>query len=141
MTPGALLDLQHRLDSQSSFMLAEPGEREQASDRRRGRLQGQGRSESFDLLAEKDGRLADWLSVEVLLIRRASGCGCGVMGVDATESGHGIRRGLPAALPRQAPGRGGKRSCLCAITHFTQSRHGQRRSRAVRGTIIPGRPD
>jgi hypothetical protein len=32
------------------------------------------------------------------------------------------------------------RSCLWPIIHFTQSRQGQRRGRAVRGTIIPGRP-
>jgi hypothetical protein len=41
---GALLDLQHRLDGQSEFMLLEPGEREQSPARLRDRLLTQGQA-------------------------------------------------------------------------------------------------
>lgn len=89
MTP-ACCGLQHRLDAQSPFMLLEPGEREQAPDRLRARLQGQGRAGSFDLVAEEGegGSLVGWLSVEVLAFRRARHTGYVVIGVDAAADGN-----------------------------------------------------
>lgn len=105
----ALLALQHRLDTQSSFMLLEPGEREQAPDRLRDRLGGQGDIGSFDLVAATADRLAGWLAVEVLPARRASRTGYVVMGVDADAAGRGIGSGLLAAADQQARHRGLRR--------------------------------
>ena len=103
---AALLALQHRLDAQSSFMLLEPGEREQDPDRLRARLRAQGPAGGFDLVAGSGGGLAGWLAVEVPPFRRASRCGYLVMGVDMAAAGHGIGGGLLAAAAREARGRG-----------------------------------
>jgi RimJ/RimL family protein N-acetyltransferase len=107
---AALLALQHRLDAQSPFMLLEPGEREQAPDQLRARLQMQGAA-SFDLIAqaEESGSLVGWLSVEVLPYRRARQTGYLVIGVDAAAAGRGIGRDLLAAAQREAAGRGLRR--------------------------------
>jgi ribosomal protein S18 acetylase RimI-like enzyme len=106
---AALLALQHRLDTQSSFMLLEPGEREQAPDRLRDRLQGQGSLGSFDLVAVTAGRLAGWLSVAVLPFRRASRTGSVVMGVDTDAAGRGIGSGMLTAAAQEARRRGLRR--------------------------------
>jgi phosphonate dehydrogenase len=101
-----LLALQHRLDGQSSFMLLEPGERELHPGGVAARLQAQGSSGSFDLVAVETGGLTGWLSVDVLPFRRASHNGYVVMGVDAGAAGHGIEGGLLAAADREAGCRG-----------------------------------
>ncbi len=113
-----LLALQHRLDAQSPFMLLEPGEREQAPDRLRARLQAQGGAASFDLIAEDEesGRVVGWVSVEVLPFRRARHSGYLVIGVDTAAAGHGIGRDLLAAAEREASGRGLRRLELTVMT-------------------------
>jgi ribosomal protein S18 acetylase RimI-like enzyme len=113
-----LLVLQHRLDAQSPFMLLEPGEREQAPDVLRARLQAQRGAASFDLVAEDEesGRVAGWLSVEVLPFRRARHTGYLVIGVDAAAAGRGIGRGLLAAAEREASGRELRRLELTVMT-------------------------
>jgi ribosomal protein S18 acetylase RimI-like enzyme len=114
---AALLGLQHRLDAQSPFMLLEPGERERAPGRLRARLQTQGRTGSFDLVAEDErGSLAGWLSVEVLPFRRARQTGYLVIGVDAAAAGRGIGRNLLAAAEQEARGRGLLRLELTVMT-------------------------
>jgi ribosomal protein S18 acetylase RimI-like enzyme len=118
---GALLDLQHRLDAQSEFMLLEPGEREQSPARLRDRLLAQGRAGSFDLVAEDSdgdtgGGLAGWLSVEVLPFRRARHTGYLVLGVDAAAAGRGIGRSLLAAAEHEAAKRGLRRLELTVMT-------------------------
>jgi ribosomal protein S18 acetylase RimI-like enzyme len=75
----------------------------------RDRLQGQGAWGSFDLVAVKAGRLAGWLSVEVLPFRRASRTGYVVMGVDTDAAGSGIGSGLLAAAAQEAGRRGLRR--------------------------------
>jgi ribosomal protein S18 acetylase RimI-like enzyme len=114
----ALLALQHRLDSQPPFMLLEPGEREQAPDRLRARLQAQGGAANFDLIAEDEesGRVVGWVSVEVLAFRRARHCGYVVIGVDAAAAGRGLGRDLLAAAEREASGRGLRRLELTVMT-------------------------
>jgi RimJ/RimL family protein N-acetyltransferase len=102
---GDLLALQHRLDAQSSFMLLEPGEREQDPERLRAWLESQGPAGSFDLVAEAPDGLAGWLSAEVLPFRRARRTGYLVMGVDAAAAG----RGIGAALLAEATAEGARR--------------------------------
>jgi RimJ/RimL family protein N-acetyltransferase len=113
---AALLGLQHRLDAQSSFMLLEPGEREQAPDRLRARLHSQGAAGSFDLVAEAEHALAGWLSVEVPPFRRARHTGYLVVGVDAAAAGRGIGTALLAAAAGEAQRRGLRRLELTAMT-------------------------
>ncbi len=91
---AALLELLHKLDAQSAYMMLEPGEREPAPDRLRDRLAGQDAAGSFDLVAEEAGRLAGWLSAEVLPFRRARRTGYLVLGVDADFAGRGIGAAL-----------------------------------------------
>jgi ribosomal protein S18 acetylase RimI-like enzyme len=106
---AALLALQRRLDTQSSFMLLEPGEREQAPDPLHDRLRGQGAVGSFDLVAATAGRLVGWLAVEVSPFRRANRTGYVVMAVDADAAGRGIGGGLLTAADQQARHRGLRR--------------------------------
>ena len=113
---AALLALQHRLDGQSSYMLLEPDEREQAPDRLRARLRDQGTTGSFDLIAAHDDGLVGWLSVEVLPFRRASRCGYVVMGVDAAAAGRGIGTGLLTTAATEARRRGLWRLELTVMT-------------------------
>jgi RimJ/RimL family protein N-acetyltransferase len=111
---AALLGLQHRLDSQSRYMLLEPDERAQAPDQLRDRLAGQG--ESFDLVAEEDGGVLGWLSAEVLPFRRARHTGYLVVGVDADATGRGIGGGLLAEAGEEAERRGLRRLELTVMT-------------------------
>lgn len=115
---ASLLDLQHRLDAQSSFMLLEPDEREHSPDLLRARLQAQGAAGSFDLIAEDDepGRLAGWLSAQVSPFRRARHTGHLVIGVDAAAAGRGIGGDLLAAAEREASERGLRRLELTVMT-------------------------
>lgn len=118
-SPGdatALLALQRRLGAQSSFMLLEPDEREQAPGRLRARLASQGRAGSFDLVAPGDDGLLGWLSVEVLPLRRARRCGYVVMGVDAAAAGHGLGMALLTAAATHAQRRGLRRLELTVMT-------------------------
>src|ERR1700677_5149146 len=101
---ASLLSLQHRLDSQSRYMLLEPGERTQAPDHLRDRLAGQ--SGSLELVAEEDGGVLGWLSVEVLPFRRARHTGYIVVGVDADAAGRGIGGSLLAKAGEEAVRRG-----------------------------------
>jgi Acetyltransferase (GNAT) family len=65
------------------------------------------RAAGFDLIAEDEesGRVAGWLSVEVLQFRRARHTGYLVTGVDTAAAGRGIGRDLLAAAGREASGR------------------------------------
>jgi ribosomal protein S18 acetylase RimI-like enzyme len=107
---AALLSLQHRLDSQSSYMLLEPGERTQEPDR----LAGPGGG--FDLIAAEDGAMLGWLSAEVLPFRRARHTGYLVLGVDADAAGRGIGGGLLAEAAEEAERRGLRRLELTVMT-------------------------
>ncbi|HEV2374171.1 MAG TPA: GNAT family N-acetyltransferase [Streptosporangiaceae bacterium] len=114
----AVLALQHRLDAQSSFMLLEPGEREQEPDRLRTRLGDQRSARSFDLVAEDEesGSVVGWLTVQVLPLRRARHSGHLVIGVDADAAGRGIGHDLLATAEREARGRGLSRLELTVMT-------------------------
>lgn len=112
----ALMALQRRLDTQSTFMLLEPGEREDTPDRLRERLQAQGAAGGFDLVAAGPDTLAGWLSVEVLPYHRASRTGYVVMGVDAAAAGQGIGRALLAEAIAEARRRGLRRLELTVMT-------------------------
>lgn len=103
---AALLRLLHKLDAQSAYMMLEPGEREAAPDRLRDRLAAQDAAGSFDLVAEETGRLAGWLSAEVLPFRRARRTGYLVLGVDADFAGRGIGAALLATAVDEAQLRG-----------------------------------
>ena len=157
---GALLDLQHRLDAQSEFMLFEPGEREQDPARLRDRLLAQGQSGSFDLVAEAgdaesgraetggmaSGGLAGWLAVDVLPARRARRTGYLVLGVDAAAVGRGLGRSLLAAAEDEAAQRGLGRLELTVMTGNLRALglylrcgfevEGLRRRALVRGTTV-----
>ena len=97
-------------------MLLEPDERDQTPDRLRERLQGQGATGSFDLVADGQGELLGWLSVDVLPYRRASRTGYLVMGVDAATTGRGIGRALLTAALAEARRRGLRRVELTVMT-------------------------
>jgi ribosomal protein S18 acetylase RimI-like enzyme len=103
---ATLLGLLHKLDAQSAYMMMEPGEREAAPDRLRDRLAAQHAAGSFDLVAEETGRLAGWLSAEVLPFRRARRTGYLVLGVDADFAGRGIGAALLATAVDEAQLRG-----------------------------------
>lgn len=98
----ALLNLQHRLDLQSSFMLLEPGERGNSPEPLRSRLRATNATGSFDLVAESNGSLVGWVSVEVAPFRRARHTGYLVIGVDATASGQGLGTTLITAAAEEA---------------------------------------
>jgi ribosomal protein S18 acetylase RimI-like enzyme len=103
---AALLGLLHKLDAQSDFMMLEPGERESAPDQLRDRLAAQGADGSFDLVADEAGRLAGWLSAEVLPFRRSRRTAYLVLGVDADFAGRGIGAALLATAADEAQLRG-----------------------------------
>jgi ribosomal protein S18 acetylase RimI-like enzyme len=121
---GRLLDLQHRLDVQSSSMLLEPGERDRNPDQLEARLGAQGRTGSFDLVTgpqDASTDLAGWLAVEVAPFRRAQHVGYVVLGVDADFAGRGLGRGMLAAATSEAQRRGLERLELTVMCDNTRA--------------------
>jgi ribosomal protein S18 acetylase RimI-like enzyme len=101
-----LLALQRRLDTQSTFMLLEPEERDSDSAALQNRLASHRGTGSFDLLASVDGFAVGWISVEVMPYRRARKTGYVVLGVDSQAKGRGIGTSLLAAAEEEGSRRG-----------------------------------
>ncbi|MGR6914203.1 N-acetyltransferase family protein [[Actinomadura] parvosata] len=108
----ALLDLQLRLDEESSFMVLEPGERDPVPRR----LPSGG--PSFVVVAMAEGGVAaGYVEVEVLPYRRARRTGYVVMGVRAAHAGQGLGRRLLEQAVREAREAGMARLELTVMTH------------------------
>jgi ribosomal protein S18 acetylase RimI-like enzyme len=116
-----LLALQHRLDQQSSFMLLEPGERDDSPELLADRLAGQTAQGPFDLVAATGATLVGWLSVEVLPYRRAARTGYVVLGVDAAVQGRGLGRSLLVAAVTESAARGHRRLELTVMADNTSA--------------------
>ena len=116
----ALLDLQRRLDAQSSYMLLEPGERDPDPTSLQRRLDAQREMGSFDLVStdgDKDGPpYVGWLAVDVAPYHRAAHLGYLVLGVDADAAGRGVGGALTAAAVAEASRRRLRRLELTVMT-------------------------
>ena len=108
----ALLELQHALDTESEFMLLEPGEREPHD------LPAE---PSYLIVAEGNDELAGYLEVSVLPYARAASTGYVVMGVRTTYAGQGIGKALLTAAKDEAVERGLRRLELTVMTHNTRA--------------------
>lgn len=108
----ALLELQHALDTESEFMLVEPGEREPRD------LPAE---PSYLIVAEGNDELAGYVEVSVLPYARAASTGYVVMGVRTAYAGHGIGKALLRAAKDEAVERGLRRLELTVMTHNTRA--------------------
>jgi RimJ/RimL family protein N-acetyltransferase len=104
----AMLALQHALDTESEFMLLEPGEREPRD------LPGE---PSYVIVAEGQDELAGYVEVSVLPYARAAVTGYVVMGVRTSYAGRGIGKALLEAAKDEAVERGLRRLELTVMTH------------------------
>jgi RimJ/RimL family protein N-acetyltransferase len=109
---NALLALQHALDTESEFMLLEPGEREPRE------LPG---APSSLIVAEGNDELAGYVEVSVLPYARAASTGYVVMGVRTAYAGQGIGKALLTAARDEAVERGLRRLELTVMTHNTRA--------------------
>ncbi len=108
----AVLELQHALDTESEFMLLEPGEREPRD------LPAE---PSYLIVAEGNDELAGYVEVSVLPYARAASTGYIVMGVGTAYAGQGIGKALLTAAKDQAVERGLRRLELTVMTHNTRA--------------------
>ncbi|MEV4252265.1 GNAT family N-acetyltransferase [Spirillospora sp. NPDC049652] len=102
----ALYDLRCALDTETTFMLAEPGER-----------LGSRRRLSFQRVADADGMLVGVIDVHVLPWRRVEGRGHVVLGVRASHHRQGIGRALLQAAIDEARRRTMVRLELTTMVH------------------------
>ncbi|MEU4824942.1 GNAT family N-acetyltransferase [Actinomadura sp. NPDC023710] len=102
----ALTELRRALDTETKFMLAEPGERgNELPDR------------SYRFVADDGGRLVGVIDVFASRWRRARGRGAIVLGVRSSHHGQGVGRGLLETAIAQARLLGMWRLELTAMSH------------------------
>ncbi|WP_433464050.1 N-acetyltransferase family protein [Spirillospora sp. CA-128828] len=102
----ALAELRRALDAETTFMLAEPGERGHELP-----------DQSYRFVADDGGRLVGVIDVFSLRWRRARGRGAIVLGVQASHQGKGVGRGLLDAAIAEARRRGMWRLELSVMSH------------------------
>jgi RimJ/RimL family protein N-acetyltransferase len=133
----ALLELQHVLDTESEFMLLEPGERESRDIPA---------EPSYLIVAEGNDELAGYVEVSVLPYARTVSTGYVVMGVRTAYAGRGIGKALLTAAKDEAVERGLRRLELTVMTHNTRALNlylscgfeveGLRRDALVVGSVV-----
>ena len=102
----ALAELRRALDVETTFMLAEPGERGHELP-----------DQSYRFVADDGGRLVGVIDVFSLRWRRARGRGAIVLGVRGSHQGRGVGRGLLDAAIAEARSRGMWRLELSVMSH------------------------
>ncbi|WP_084961091.1 GNAT family N-acetyltransferase [Thermoactinospora rubra] len=111
---AALLELQHRLDRQTEFMLLEPGERDDDPGPLAARLAD---TSSYVVVAMAGTSAAGYVEVSALPYARARRTGYVVMGVSAEHAGRGLGRALLQAAVEEARARGLARLELTVMEH------------------------
>ncbi|MFF2907751.1 GNAT family N-acetyltransferase [Paenibacillus sp. NPDC057934] len=113
-----LLNLQHRLDQESSFMLLEPDERRTTVDQLVDMLTSVAASDTSVLIgAEAEGSLVGYLSVRGGNVRRNSHSAYIVIGILQEYQGLGIGSGLFREVDTWAAENGIVRLELTVMTH------------------------
>jgi RimJ/RimL family protein N-acetyltransferase len=120
-TPGdavALLELKLALDRETSFMLLEPGERQDTPEELTAHLRAVGeQANSTVLVAEEGGELVGYVEAEGGRYRRTRHCAYVVIGVRAAVSGRGVGTALLEALSAWAGECGVSRLELTVMRH------------------------
>ena len=133
---AALLGLKRRLDSETSFMMYEPGERDSSVQHLARELDRAARSpNSVVIVAEQDGQLVGYVQLTGGSLRRNRGTAYVVLGVRAHAAGRGIGSGLLQRAKDWAAGHDLHRLELTVMAH---------NSRAIRlyermGSLVEGR--
>jgi RimJ/RimL family protein N-acetyltransferase len=105
---GRLLDLQRRLDQQSSYMLLEPAERPTTPPSLTG---------GYFFVADAGDSLAGYVNVSIEPYRRARRTGYLVIGVDSAYAGQGLGCRLMQAAIAEGRTRALRRIELTVMTH------------------------
>ncbi|MGI5204320.1 N-acetyltransferase family protein [Spirillospora sp. CA-108201] len=108
---SALVELQHILDSETEFMLLEPGEREPDLEPLKLRLaaRAEGRDLSYLVVALEGPAAVGYVDVSVLPFARARRTGYVVAGVRSGHGGRGLGGSLMRAAVQEARTRGMRR--------------------------------
>jgi RimJ/RimL family protein N-acetyltransferase len=115
---AALLELKHALDEETSFMLLEPGERQETVTDEARRLQAIAQeANSIVLVAEQDGLLLGYVEALGGRFRRNRPCAEVVIGVREASSGRGLGTSLLAELSVWAERTGLHRLELTVMAH------------------------
>jgi RimJ/RimL family protein N-acetyltransferase len=113
-----LLQLQHRLDQETSYMLLAPGERQTGLQQVEEMIAGFAGADSSILIgAEADGRLAGYLSVRGGSVSRNRHSAYIVIGILQQYQGMGIGSGLFNEMDRWAKNSGMVRLELTVMKH------------------------
>jgi RimJ/RimL family protein N-acetyltransferase len=119
---AALLDLKHRLDEETAFMMYEPGERESSVRDLARDLAVVARSpNSVVLLAELGDQLAGYVELTGGSFRRSRATAYVVIGVRAHAAGRGIGAGLLHQAKDWAAAHGLHRLELTVMAHNTRA--------------------
>ncbi len=119
---AALLDLKHRLDEETAFMMYEPGERDSSVRDLARDLAVVARSpNSVVLLAELGDQLAGYLELAGGSFRRSRATAYVVIGVRAHAAGRGIGAGLLQQAKDWAAAHGLHRLELTVMAHNTRA--------------------
>jgi RimJ/RimL family protein N-acetyltransferase len=114
----ALLALRTRLDHETTFMMLEPGERTTTAEEETERLRGAAeQGNPLVLVAEADGQLVGYLSLEFGQYRRVRHSGYIVVGILQAYTGRGIGTGLFQLMEARAREAGLHRLELTVMTH------------------------
>ncbi len=115
---GELLRLQHSLDTETAFMLLEPGERQTNVQQVQEMIEGFARSETSTLIgAEVDGQLAGYVSARGGSVNRNRHSAYLVMGLLKRYQGMGVGSGLLRGLIAWAEKSGLVRLELTVMQH------------------------
>lgn len=115
---GPFLEMCRALDSESSFMMLEPGERTLSLDEQRERIRSlAGRHNAALLVAELDGKLVGYIYADGGRYKRNQHCAHIVIGIRAAFTGRGIGRRLFAELFAWAGKHGLTRLELTVMIH------------------------
>ena len=119
---AALLDLMHQLDSETAFMMYEPGERDSSVQDLARDLAAVARSpNSVVLLAELGGQLAGYVELTGGSFRRSRATAYVVIGVRAHAAGRGIGADLLQQARDWAAAHGVHRLELTVMVHNTRA--------------------
>ncbi|MEU8309987.1 GNAT family N-acetyltransferase [Actinomadura sp. NPDC048955] len=116
---STLVELQHILDSETEFMLLEPGERELDLEPLKLRLaaRAEGRDLSYLVVALEGPAAVGYVDVSVLPFARARRTGYVVAGVRSGHGGRGLGGALMREALREAQTRGMRRLELTVMEH------------------------
>lgn len=115
---GSFLDLLHKLDAETNYMMLEPGERQTTLAGQRSRIRDWlANQREIVLVADTGAELAGYVALQGGVFRRNQHSGYLVLGVRQAYGGRGLGRRLMELVEERARQQGFHRLELTVMTH------------------------